>query len=125
MKIENKYNHQINLKNVLLFRFSEIDIHRHIACEICHTSVNGGFDSDYNQIVICQNNTNAQTVASILTHEMIHMYDYCRNHLDFKNIDHLACTEIRAANLAHCTFVEAVMNGETSVLNVNKGHQVR
>ena len=30
------------------------------------------------------------------------MYDYCVADLDLGNVEHLACTEVRAANLAHC-----------------------
>lgn len=46
-------------------------------------------------------------VQGILVHEMIHMFDACKHQLDLKNIHHLACTEIRAANLTHCSFVSA------------------
>lgn len=51
------------------------------------------------------------------------MFDYCRNNLDFKNIDHLACTEIRAANLAHCSFLSAVSSGDASFFNIKEAHQ--
>ncbi|CAH1987404.1 unnamed protein product [Acanthoscelides obtectus] len=51
------------------------------------------------------------------------MFDYCRNDLDFKNLDHLACTEIRAANLAHCSFMSAWMSGNASVFNIKETHQ--
>ena len=30
-----------------------------------------------------------------LTHELIHAYDYCRAHLDWNNLKHLACTEVK------------------------------
>lgn len=111
-------------KIILSVICSSFDIRRHIACEVCHSSVHGGFDSEMNQIIVCQNNTDADRVPSILTHEMVHMYDYCKNNLDFQNIDQLACTEVRAANLAHCTFVNAIMNGESSLLHIKQGHQV-
>jgi len=26
---------------------------------------------------------------------MIHMFDFCRADVDFKNLEHLACTEVR------------------------------
>ncbi|XP_017773309.1 PREDICTED: mitochondrial inner membrane protease ATP23 homolog [Nicrophorus vespilloides] len=101
-----------------------MDIRRHIACEECHPSVSGGYDPVLNQIVVCQNMaTNEGLVQGVLTHEMIHMFDYCRNDLNFKNIDHLACTEIRAANLAHCSFVSAWMQGDTSFFNFKESHQ--
>lgn len=54
---------------------------------------------------------------------MVHMFDYCRNNLNYKNIDHLACTEIRAANLAHCSFISAWINGDTSIFNFKATHQ--
>lgn len=62
-------------------------------------------------------------VQGVLTHEMIHMFDYCRNDLDFKNVDHLACTEIRAANLTHCSFLSAWTQGDASPINVREAHQ--
>lgn len=33
----------------------EIDIRRHIACEVCDESVSGGYDPVLNQVVVCQN----------------------------------------------------------------------
>lgn len=62
-------------------------------------------------------------VQGVLTHEMIHMFDYCRNNLDFKNIDHLACTEIRAANLTHCSFMSSWSQGDSSPINIKATHQ--
>lgn len=61
-------------------------------------------------------------MQGVLTHEMIHMFDSCVNNLDFKNIDHLACTEIRAANLAHCSFLSAWTYGDASPLNIKGRH---
>jgi len=63
-------------------------------------------------------------VHGVLTHEMIHMFDYCNNDMDFRNVDHLACTEIRAANLAHCSFLSAMFQGDASPFNVKEAHQV-
>ncbi|CAH1155337.1 unnamed protein product [Phaedon cochleariae] len=101
-----------------------IDIRRHISCEECAPSVSGGYDPIMNQVVICQNTARKEgTIQSVLIHEMIHMFDYCRNNLDFRNIDHLACTEIRAANLAHCSFMSAWINGDASPFNIKEAHQ--
>ncbi|XP_072257531.1 mitochondrial inner membrane protease ATP23 homolog isoform X2 [Pyxicephalus adspersus] len=37
----------------------------------------------------------------VVTHELIHAFDHCRAHVDwFTNVQHLACSEIRAANLS-------------------------
>ncbi|XP_062547316.1 mitochondrial inner membrane protease ATP23 homolog [Armigeres subalbatus] len=101
-----------------------IDIRRHIACEVCDVSVSGGYDPVLNQVVVCQNIArNEGIVQGVLTHEMIHMFDYCRNDLDFKNIDHLACTEIRAANLTHCSFLSAWTQGDASPFKIKQAHQ--
>ncbi|CAH0406402.1 unnamed protein product [Chilo suppressalis] len=101
-----------------------IDIRRHISCEVCDYSVSGGYDPQLNQIVVCQNvSTRKGMVQGVLTHEMIHMFDYCRNELDFKNMEHLACTEIRAANLTHCSFVSAWSQGDASWTKVKEAHQ--
>ncbi|XP_055681733.1 mitochondrial inner membrane protease ATP23 homolog [Lutzomyia longipalpis] len=101
-----------------------IDIRRHFSCEVCDPSVTGGYDPVLNQIVICQNSSrNEGMIQGVLTHELIHMFDFCRNELDFQNIDHLACTEIRAANLAHCSFLSAWTQGDASPLNIKTTHQ--
>ncbi|XP_041976835.1 mitochondrial inner membrane protease ATP23 homolog [Aricia agestis] len=101
-----------------------IDIRRHISCEVCDYSVSGGYDPELNQIVVCQNVSRAyRMVQGVLTHEMIHMFDYCKNELDFKNMEHLACTEIRAANLTHCSFVSAWSQGDASWFKLKKAHE--
>lgn len=81
--------------------------------------------SCHGQIVVCQNVARSEGLTQgVMTHELIHMFDYCRNKLDFKNIDHLACTEVRAANLAHCSFLSACTQGDASPFNIAKTHQV-
>lgn len=53
------------------------------------------------------------------------MFDSCTRKLDFRNIEHLACTEIRAANLTHCGLVSSMLEGHSSIFNFKKRHQVR
>jgi len=102
----------------------EVDIRRHISCEMCDVSVSGGYDPVLNQVVVCQNIAKSEgMVQGVLAHEFIHMFDYCRNDLDFKDIDHLACTEIRAANLTHCSFLSSVSQGDSSFFNIKATHQ--
>lgn len=75
--------------------------------------------------MVCQNTASSKgVVQGVLSHEMIHMFDYCRNNLDLKNIDHVACTEIRAANLCHCSFLGAWIQGLASPFNIKEAHQV-
>ncbi|XP_042870965.1 mitochondrial inner membrane protease ATP23 homolog [Penaeus japonicus] len=102
----------------------EVDLSRHVACEVCDVSVSGGYDPELNQVVVCQNVARSEGMTQgVLTHELIHMFDYCRNKLDFKNVEHLACTEIRAANLSHCSFLSAVGQGDASPFKIAKAHQ--
>ncbi|KGL72395.1 Mitochondrial inner membrane protease ATP23, partial [Tinamus guttatus] len=84
---------------------------RHFSCENCDSCVGGGFDSATSQIVLCQNNIRHQSQMNrVVTHELIHAFDHCRAHVDwFKNVKHLACSEIRAANLSgDCTLMNEI-----------------
>ncbi|XP_023246909.1 mitochondrial inner membrane protease ATP23 homolog [Copidosoma floridanum] len=102
----------------------KFDFRRHISCETCYGKVSGGYDSELNQVVICQNVAKRKsTVQGVLTHELIHMFDYCQNKLDLQDINHLACSEIRAANLAHCSFLSAWIYRNASPFNIKKKHK--
>ena len=47
------------------------------------------------QVVLCQNvSTTTNKVASVLAHELIHAFDFCRTTFSFDNIDHVACSEV-------------------------------
>uniref|UniRef100_A0A3P9LU92 Mitochondrial inner membrane protease ATP23 n=1 Tax=Oryzias latipes TaxID=8090 RepID=A0A3P9LU92_ORYLA len=84
---------------------------RHFSCEDCDGTVSGGFDAASSQIVLCQNNIHQQShMNRVVAHELIHAFDHCRAHVDwFNNYRHLACSEIRAANLSgDCSFVSEV-----------------
>ncbi|XP_062238891.1 mitochondrial inner membrane protease ATP23 homolog [Platichthys flesus] len=84
---------------------------RHFSCEDCDGTVSGGFDAASSQIVLCQNNIHQQShMTRVVTHELIHAFDHCRAHVDwFNNYRHLACSEIRAANLSgDCSFSNEV-----------------
>ncbi len=46
------------------------------------------------QIIVCENNLiDENYTATALVHEAIHAYDFCRAKMDFKNFEHIACTE--------------------------------
>ncbi|XP_075407475.1 mitochondrial inner membrane protease ATP23 homolog isoform X1 [Tenrec ecaudatus] len=84
---------------------------RHFSCEDCHGNVSGGFDALSSQIVLCQNNIRNQAhMNRVVTHELIHAFDHCRAHVDwFTNVRHLACSEIRAANLSgDCSLINEI-----------------
>jgi len=87
---------------------------RHIAYEVCSSDrVYGAYDPKYNQVVICSNVLkNPDDVYTVLGYHLLQMFDSCRAHVDFRNIDHVACTEIRSNNLFPCgTFKEGHLRG--------------
>ena len=75
--------------------------------------------------MLCENNIYSQGhMNDTLTHELIHTLDYCRAELDWNNIHHLACTEIRAASLSgECFFWKE--NFARLKFGWKKHHQVR
>ena len=76
---------------------------RHFICELNDGETRrGGFDHSTCQIVLFPENLHSsREFCTILHHELIHAYDYCRAQIDFANLSHLACTEIRAASLSN------------------------
>ena len=58
-----------------------------------------------------------------VTHELIHAYDHCRVDFDVKSCSHVACTEVRAANLSgDCDFSVDLMRGGLRSFTM-RGHQ--
>lgn len=111
------------MMRALKSRGCEVNLRRHIACEPCIGYVNGGFDPSANQVVICQNTAKKKwQCCNVLAHEFIHAFDYCRAKVDFMDLRHLACTEIRAANFMHCSFMAAFSAGVTSPVNIKEKH---
>lgn len=98
-----------------------VDIRRNFSCEVCCDGVLGGYDAETQQVVICQNNVaSSGKMATILTHELIHMFDHCVNNTDFKKPEHLACTEIRAINLTSCSLIDSFISGFVSFTDLIK-----
>lgn len=87
-----------------------IELERHISCEVCTPGQDvqhmGGYDEVNNQVFICANNCKSSGyVHGTLVRGLLQMFDSCAAKVDFKNVDHLACMEIRKANLASCNFM--------------------
>ncbi|KAI3389929.1 hypothetical protein SNEBB_002516 [Seison nebaliae] len=74
----------------------------HIECERCENGVLGGFDVKSNQIVVQSNKIFRNNLSKTLISSMIEAYDYCSYNYNIDNIDQVACTQIRAANLSGC-----------------------
>ena len=51
------------------------------------------------------------------------MFDYCRAKMDFTNLEHITCSEIRAANLVHCSMVSSMFIETTKPWNIGSTHR--
>lgn len=103
-----------------------IELDRHISCEICTPGGDvqnfGGYDEVNNQVFICANNCkNSGLVHGAVVRGLLQMFDRCAAKVDFKNADHLACMEIRKANLANCNFMSYIGRVDAN-LSVKQEH---
>jgi len=104
-----------------------VDISKHIQCEMCQEGSQvehaGGFDDTLQQVFICANNcTNPGLIHGALVRNLFYAFDSCVNKYDFSNPEHLACTEVRKANLAGCGYLRYMMRKE-AVVGWKKLHQ--
>ena len=83
-----------------------VKLSRDFSCEPCSPRVAGGYDPYRQQVVLCENNIYSQIhMNEVLTHELVHSFDDKTVRMDWNDMTHLACTEIRAANLSgECSF---------------------
>jgi len=88
-----------------------VELSRHISCEPCHGRLKGGFDSKNNQIVLCEDSSfsYSSSFGRVLTHELVHALDHCTRRVDWDDLEHLACAEVRAANLTDCSPTRALL----------------
>ncbi|KAI5950509.1 ATP23 [Candida margitis] len=71
-----------------------------IKCATCDFTKGGGFDPN-SGILLCSNWIRSKwQLEDILTHELVHVYDYMKFNLNYNNLRHHACTEIRASMLS-------------------------
>ena len=74
--------------------------------ELCHAMFHGNEkglkEGEYKpKLTVCENYMISKPYTTrAIAHELIHAYDQCRAKMDYQNIEHLACTEIRAAALS-------------------------
>lgn len=71
-----------------------------IRCLPCNKYQSGGFSPSHG-ILLCQNRLlSRKHTEDTLAHEMIHMYDHLRFDVDWMDLRHHACSEIRASSLS-------------------------
>ncbi|KAF8551099.1 hypothetical protein OG21DRAFT_1598597 [Imleria badia] len=92
-----------------------------IMCTPCDLTRSGGFHPA-GAIVLCQNHPSSKRqMEDTLTHELVHMYDHCKFNVDWHNLRHHACSEIRANSLSgDCRYMRELGRGHVSF---TKQHQ--
>ncbi|ODQ65264.1 putative metalloprotease of the mitochondrial inner membrane [Nadsonia fulvescens var. elongata DSM 6958] len=93
-----------------------------IMCDICDESKGGGFNPQLG-ILLCANRLGSKfQLEDTLAHEMVHAYDHCKFDVDWFDLRHHACSEIRASSLSgECRFTRELRRGAFD--NFMKGHQ--
>ncbi|CRG94612.1 metalloprotease, putative [Plasmodium gallinaceum] len=87
----------------------------------------GGYNPINNTIWLCANNiTNFYKLKYILTHELIHAFDFARANIDMYNCHHIACSEIRAYNMSNqCNYFNSkYFSGDHDVFNYLKSDTI-
>lgn len=103
-----------------------VDTSKFFACFECEGDINGGFqldDKGQPSVVLCQNHlANQESMDRTMAHELIHAFDQCRAKIDWKDCEHHACSEVRAAALSgDCDWKYEFGRGN---FNIAKQHQV-
>ncbi|KAI9796634.1 MAG: Mitochondrial inner membrane protease atp23 [Piccolia ochrophora] len=71
-----------------------------VYCRRCTRQQTGGFSPNHG-IQLCANAMrNRGHTEDTLAHEMVHAYDHLRFQVDWEDLRHAACTEIRASSLS-------------------------
>ncbi|KAH8989803.1 metalloprotease ATP23 [Lactarius hatsudake] len=96
----------------------------HFPCMPCDLTHSGGFAPDAGAVVLCQGNfLNKKHMEHTIVHELVHMYDHAVFNVDWNNLRHHACSEIRANSLSgDCSWGREIQRG---ILSFSKQHQVR
>lgn len=72
-------------------------------CKNCLGDQNGYYTPKNKEIVICSNKVKIMyDVIDTINHELVHAYDDCVNKLNWKNIDEVVCSEIKASFHSQC-----------------------
>lgn len=95
---------------------------KQVQCILCDIPANALLLRDKNEIAIavCQNHVKNQILLNdTLAHELIHLYDYARAHVDTNDPEQLACTEIRASALSgECSRIRERNRGKLTLFKI-------
>ena len=69
-----------------------------IVCAPCDFSRAGGFSPEAGAVVLCQGKfMSKRHMEDTIVHELVHMYDHAKFKVDWNNLRHHACSEVRSA----------------------------
>lgn len=110
---------KLNKKHSNLLKFDESKI----ICDICPDWKSGGFHPDLG-ILICQNRIRDKWhLEDTLAHELVHYFDNLKWEVDWLNLKHHACSEIRASSLSgECRFMQEFSRRGFG-FKIGEGHQ--
>ncbi|KAI0375513.1 hypothetical protein BV20DRAFT_1040875 [Pilatotrama ljubarskyi] len=93
-----------------------------IVCAPCDITRAGGFVPEAGAVLLCQGKFSSKShMEDTIVHELVHMYDHAKFKVDWNNLRHHACSEIRANSLSgDCRWSREVMRGFVSF---SKQHQ--
>lgn len=67
-----------------------------VLCAPCDLTRAGGFSPDPGAVVLCSGHFFSEAhMEHTLMHELVHMYDHCKFKVDWTNLRHHACSEVR------------------------------
>ncbi|KAK1217259.1 Mitochondrial inner membrane protease atp23 [Marasmius sp. AFHP31] len=84
----------------------------------------GSFIPEPGAVKLCAGHFfNKKHMEHTIAHELTHLYDQCKFKVDWSNLRHHACSEIRANNLSgDCRYTRELRRG---IVSFTKQHQVR
>ncbi|KAI0361069.1 hypothetical protein OH77DRAFT_1417269 [Trametes cingulata] len=93
-----------------------------IVCAPCIKDTAGGFSPEAGVVVLCQGKFLSKShMEDTIVHELVHMYDHAKFKVDWDNLRHHACSEIRANSLSgDCRWSREIRRGFVSF---SKQHQ--
>lgn len=120
-KWKQKLSQSSPILQFLVSELNKLSVSPLVLCTPCDPKRAGGFAPGLG-IVLCENNLSSKAhMEDTLAHELIHAYDNVTTKLNWKNKLHVACTEIRAANLSgECAFTKEFKRGNWGIA---KQHQ--
>lgn len=69
-----------------------------VLCVPCDYTRAGGFHPDAGAVIMCQGRFFSKShMEDTLVHELVHMYDHAKFQVDWNNLRHHACSEVRTA----------------------------